>query len=56
MMQWIADEQEVEIGVREILKATSNHKTDFMYSVILNQKEEEMLPYYIKEGLEWLTE
>mgnify|MGYP002418235210 FL=1 len=52
----LADEQEVEIGVREILKATSNHKTDFMYSVILNQKEEEMLPYYIKEGLEWLTE
>ncbi len=38
----------------DILKSTSNSKTDFMYSVILNGYEKEMLPNYIKEGLKWL--
>lgn len=38
----------------DILKATSNTKTDFMYSVILNKHAEEMLPEYIEGGLEWL--
>jgi len=40
----------------DILKSTSNSKTDFMYSVILNGYEKEMLPNYIKEGLNWLME
>ncbi|MCS6103537.1 hypothetical protein DWV12_14590 [Clostridium botulinum] len=38
----------------DILKATSNTKTNFMYSVILNKHAEEMLPEYIEGGLEWL--
>ena len=43
-----------EIDLRLILKATSDYKTDFMYSVILSGKEEELLPEYIEEGLNWL--
>ena len=42
------------ICLREIVQHTSNGKTDFMYSVILNNKVGEMLPSYIKEGLVWL--
>lgn len=38
----------------DILEATSNGKTDFMYSVIMNSFDEKMLPTYIEEGLEWL--
>lgn len=38
----------------DILNSTSNAKTDFMYSVILNNHAEEMLPQYIEGGLEWL--
>lgn len=38
----------------DILKSTSNSKTDFMYSVILKRYEKEMIPNYIKEGLKWL--
>ncbi|MCB8564500.1 AAA family ATPase [Fusobacterium ulcerans] len=44
-----------KISVRDILCATENKKTDFMYSVILNNKQLEMLPNYIKEGLDWLV-
>jgi len=40
----------------DILNATSENKTDFMYSVILNGYAEEMLPDYIREGLKWLME
>ena len=40
--------------VRDIINATSNTKTDFMYSVILNKKALEMLPNYINKGLTWL--
>lgn len=42
--------------LREIVKHTSNGKTDFMYSVILNNLTEKMLPHYIKEGLTWLVQ
>ena len=45
-----------EAMLKKILKveATSNNKTDFMYSVILSENEEKMLPDYIKKGLLWL--
>ena len=46
---------EEKLGVREIVNATSNYKTDFMYSVLLNEKEKDVLPSYIEEGLKWLT-
>ena len=47
---------EEKLGVREIVNATSNYKTDFMYSVLLNEKEKDVLPSYIEEGLKWLTQ
>ena len=48
------DEQDSEFSLRDILKSTSGEKTDFMYSVILNQLVNDMEPNYISEGLEWL--
>ena len=48
-------EEDSEYSIRKIVKATSNNKTDFMYSVILSGNEEKMLPDYIKEGLLWLA-
>ncbi|MDD3049188.1 MAG: AAA family ATPase [Bacilli bacterium] len=42
-------------NIREILESTSDKKTDFMYSVLLNKLEWDMLPKYIKEGLKWLA-
>lgn len=45
-----------KLTVREILRATSGKKTDFMYSVLLKNREKEMLPDYISEGLKWLNE
>ena len=44
------------LGLREIVKATSSYKTDFMYSVLLKEKETDVLPIYIEEGLKWLME
>lgn len=43
-----------KISTRRIVDSTSNSKTDFMYSVILNNLTKEMLPNYIEEGLVWL--
>jgi len=43
-----------ECCIRDIVAHTSNGKTDFMYSVILYELVEVMLPEYIKEGLTWL--
>ena len=43
-----------EFTMIDILNSTSNGKTDFMYSVILNGYAKEMLPNYIKDGLKWL--
>lgn len=48
------DEKENGIKIRDIVLSTENSKTDFMYSVILGNKQINMLPNYIKEGLEWL--
>lgn len=47
-------EEDSEFSLYDILKATSNGKTDFMYSVIMNGFDNKMLPTYIEEGLEWL--
>lgn len=43
-------------SIRDIVAHTSNGKTDFMYSVILNNLTERMLPGYIEEGLIWLMQ
>ncbi|HHW29797.1 MAG TPA: AAA family ATPase [Syntrophomonadaceae bacterium] len=42
-------------NIRDIVLHTSNNKTDFMYSVILNNLAESMLPAYIKKALIWLA-
>lgn len=42
-------------NIHTIVQHTSNGKTDFMYSVILNGLVDAMLPAYIKEALLWLT-
>lgn len=47
-------ENDSDFSLIDILKSTSDSKTDFMYSVIINGYAEKMLPDYIKEGLEWL--
>lgn len=47
-------EHDSKFTLIDILNSTSNAKTDFMYSVILSGDAEEMLPDYIKKGLEWL--
>ena len=39
-------EEDSEYSIRKIVEATSNNKTDFMYSVILSGNEEKMLPDY----------
>lgn len=49
-------ETDSEFTIKEIVESTSGNKTDFMYSVILNSKEEDMLPTYIEKGLLWLAE
>ena len=45
-----------ECNIRSIVSHTSNSKTDFMYSVILSNLAEVMLPNYIKEALLWLMQ
>lgn len=40
--------------LRDIIHSSSNGKTDFMYSVIMNKLEIKMLPNYIREALLWL--
>lgn len=46
-----------EIAIHDIVKSIANNrkKTDFMYSLILNNQVKESLPDYIKEGLIWLA-
>jgi predicted ATP-dependent endonuclease of OLD family len=44
-----------ECSIHTIVLHTSNRKTDFMYSVILNGMVDSMLPAYVKEALLWLT-
>lgn len=45
-----------EMSVRDILRATSGSKTDFMFSVLAHGLEDEMQPDYIREGLKWLRD
>lgn len=47
-------ERDSEFSLRDILKSTSGMKTDFMYSVIMNNLLDTMEPDYISEGLKWL--
>lgn len=49
------NEKDSEFSIRDVVISTSGTKTDFMYSVILGGKETQMLPEYIKKGLEWLA-
>ena len=49
-----AGEIDSKYSIRDIVDATSNNKTDFMYSVILSGNEDKMLPDYIRRGLLWL--
>ena len=44
-----------DCNLHTIVLHTSNGKTDFMYSVILNGLVDSMLPSYIKEALLWLA-
>lgn len=44
------------ISIRDILSSSSGNKTDFMYSVIMNDHVEKMMPDYIDGGLKWLME
>ena len=46
-----------EKSIRDIVNSIANNrkKTDFMYSLILNNQVKESLPDYIKEGLIWLA-
>jgi predicted ATP-dependent endonuclease of OLD family len=46
--------EEDKITLRDILKASSSSKTNFMYSVIMNDCVATMEPDYIRGGLEWL--
>lgn len=48
------DESDSEFSLRDILKSSAGTKTDFMYSVIMNNLLDKMEPNYISEGLEWL--
>lgn len=48
------DENDSEFSLRDILKSSAGTKTDFMYSVIMNNLLDKMEPNYISEGLEWL--
>lgn len=48
--------QVAECSIHSIVSHTSKAKTDFMYSVILSNLAEAMLPDYIKEALLWLMQ
>lgn len=43
-----------KITVRDLIQENKNNKANFMYSVILANLQMDMLPNYIKEGLDWL--
>lgn len=46
--------EDEKITLRDILMSSSGQKTNFMYSVIINEYVERMEPDYIRGGLEWL--
>ncbi len=45
-----------ECNIRSIVSHTAKSKADFMYSVILNNLAEAMIPNYIEEALLWLMQ
>lgn len=45
-----------ECNIRSIVSHTSKSKADFMYSVILSNLAEAMIPNYIEEALLWLMQ
>ena len=55
-LQSLANDKDriVKRSIRDIVKSISNNKSDFMYSIIASDKQSEVLPKYIKEGLLWL--
>lgn len=52
------DEVSDNLSCRDIAKATSDNKTDFMYSIVLqnDDKVAKFIPNYIEEGLDWLMQ
>ena len=54
-LKFVIPRREEDCNIRTIIQHTVNNKTDFMYSVILNNLVDSMLPDYIKEGLLWLA-
>lgn len=55
-LKYIIPQKIGNYSIRDIVAHTSNGKTDFMYSVILNNLTERMVPKYIEEGLIWLMQ
>lgn len=53
-----SNEENYNLSIREIVNATNDKKTDFMYSIILqdDDKVSEFIPNYIEEGLNWLIQ
>ncbi|MPM73860.1 hypothetical protein SDC9_120845 [bioreactor metagenome] len=47
-------EELVKKSIRDVVNSLSNSKSDFMYSIILNNIQEKVIPNYIREGLSWL--
>lgn len=44
----------VKRSIRDVVNSLSNNKSDFMYSIILKNIQEKVIPNYIREGLSWL--
>lgn len=55
-LKYTIPQEKGDYSLRDIVLHTSGSKTDFMYSVILNNLAEKMLPDYIQEGLTWLMQ
>jgi len=55
-LKFTIPEEGEEFCINTIVLHTSHNKTDFMYSVIINNLVDSMLPAYIKEALLWLKQ
>lgn len=53
-LRYVIPQDANSCSIRTIIQHTAKHKTDFMYSVILSNLIDKMLPKYIEEGLVWL--
>ena len=54
-LKFVIPRNKTDCSTRTIIQHTADNKTDFMYSVILNNLVRSMLPTYIEEGLMWLA-